>query len=556
MRLKSTMIFTTALVASLALAGCTAGGSGTEGSTPTAGASLTVAKPDGAIPPENNNPFVGDGSANKLGYTNAIYEPLAITNAVKPDEAPVPWLAKEITWSPDYTSVTLVARDGVTWNDGENFTADDIAYTFQLIKDTPGLDTTGIGVDAVTTDGDTVTISFVNPMYIKQEKVLNRQIVAKHVFEKISDPASANVADAVGTGPYTLKQYTNQSVELSARDDYWGGELAVPTLFYTSYNDNTALTTALATGEVDWAQSNIPNRQSAYLDKDAEHNVYWAPANLAVDTLFVNTTKAPFDDVAFRTAVNMVVDRSQYVDIAREGSIAPLKNVTGLPSPAGDGFVSSALSKDTYSVDVTGAKKVLTDAGYTFDGDTLKDPSGTPVTFTLTVPQGWTDYVTGISLIADSVKAIGVTAKTDTPDADTWTENIESGDFDAALHWTDGGSTPYDYFSDQMDGRWVADAADGKVKYNFGRFQNADASAALAEYASTSDDAARAAALEKMQQIFVDQVPTIPMAARPDIAQYNTRNYVGWPTDEDPYASADPTKPSVAYILTKLTAAP
>lgn len=557
MKLKPTLVAAT-LVTGLALAGCSAGGTGgtsSSGSDGGSGASLTIAKPDGAIPPQNNSPFIGDGSANKLGYTNAIYEPIAMTNAIDPSKPAQPWLAKEITWADDYKSVKLVARDNVKWNDGKDFTAEDIAYTFGLVKDVPGIDTGNLGLKDVAVDGDTVTLTFADSVFVKQDKVLNRQIVAKHVFEKVKDPAADSVEDAVGTGPYTLKKYTTQNVELSARDDYWGGELAVPTLFYMSYNDNTALTTALATGEVDWAQSNIPNRQSAYLDKDKEHNVYWTPPNLGIDTLFVNTTKAPFNDPAFRKAVNMVIDREQYVEIAREGSVSALENITGLPSPAGDPFVASEFSDKKFKVDVEGAKQVLTDAGYTLDGDTLKDKSGAPVTFTLTVPQGWTDYVTGISLIADSVKPLGVAAKTDTPDADTWTANIESGEFDAALHWTDSGATPYDYFSDQMDGSWVKAATKDKVKYNFGRFDNPDATAALSAYATATDEGARKTALETIQKAFVDEVPTMPIAARPDIAQYNTRNFVGWPSDEDPYASADPTKPSVALILTKLKAA-
>ncbi|MFP3813467.1 ABC transporter substrate-binding protein, partial [Bacillus sp. SIMBA_005] len=89
----------------------------------------------------NNNPWVGDSSAQRLGYANALFEPLAITNSVDPTADPVPWLASEFEWSEDYTSVAITARDGVTWSDGESFTADDIAFTFQLIKDNPAFDT-------------------------------------------------------------------------------------------------------------------------------------------------------------------------------------------------------------------------------------------------------------------------------------------------------------------------------------------------------------------------------------------------------------------------------
>jgi peptide/nickel transport system substrate-binding protein len=547
MRLRSSLV-AVGLAAAITLTGCAGGGAST--SEPEDGASLTIAKPDGPITTEGNNPWVGDSSALRLGYANAIFEPLGIVNLVDPTADVVPWLASEITWSEDYRSVQLTARDGVTWNDGEDFTADDIAFTFQLIKDNPALDTTALGVTDVTVDGDTVTVSFANPMYIKQDKVLHKLIVPQHVWEAVDDPTTFTNEEPVGTGPYTLSNFSTQAVELTAREDYWGGKPAVPTLYYVSYADNTALTTALANGDADWAQAFIPNVESAYLDKD-EDNVYWAPAGFGIDTMFVNTQEKPFDDVAFRHAVNMVIDRAKHAEIAREGGVPVLSSVTGLPTPAGDDYIAEEFAGQEYAVDVEGARAVLEDAGYTWDGDTLVDPDGEPVTFTLSVPQGWNDYVTGISLIADAVKELGVEAAMDTPDADTWWAAKSEGDFQAILHWTDSGATPYDLYSDMMDGRFlkpVGEAAD----FNFGRYDDPEVTAALNEYATTTDDAARQSALERIQKIFVEQVPAMPIGTRPFISEYNTRNYVGWPSEDDPYVNADPTQPTAVYILTKL----
>ncbi|MBD3777966.1 ABC transporter substrate-binding protein [Cellulomonas sp. ES6] len=541
------------VAAALALTACSggSGGAGDEGSsTGGTGAPLTIAKPDGAIATESNNPWVGDASGMKLGYINAILEPLGFVNLIDPSDDVTPWLAQEITWNDDYTAVTLVARDGVTWNDGEDFTADDIAYTFTLLKDKPELDNAALGIEDVALDGDTVTISFAASMFAKQDKVLHKLIVPKHIWEDVADPATDPNLEPVGTGPYVLSQFSSQSVELTARDDYWGGELAAPTLYYVSYNDNTALTTALANGEADWAQAFIPNVQSAYLDKD-DANVYWAAAGLGIDAMFVNTQTKPFSDVAFRQAMNLVVDRTKHQAIAREGGVPELTSVTGLPTPAGDPFIADDFAGETYGVDVDGAKEILTDAGYTWDGDALVDPDGEPVTFELSVPQGWSDYVTGISLIADSAKELGVEATVDTPDADTWWAMKSEGDFQAILHWTDTGATPYDLYSDIMDGRWLkplGEAAD----YNFGRFDSPEATAALDTYATATDDAARAEALAEVQEIFVEQVPALPIGTRPFIGEYNTRSYVGWPGEDDPYANPDPTQPTAALILTSL----
>ena len=107
--------------------------------------------------------------------------------------------------------------------------------------------------------------------------------------------------------------------------------------------------------------------------------------------MFLNTTQKPFNDVTFRKALNMVVDREQHSKIAREGAIPVLTSVTGLPSPSGDEFIADAYKDKDYKVDVAGAKKLLTDAGYTYQGDTLMDPEGNAVTFQISGPLGWTD---------------------------------------------------------------------------------------------------------------------------------------------------------------------
>jgi peptide/nickel transport system substrate-binding protein len=556
MRSKITAAVATAAVAALLLTACAGGGneSGDADKTSPAkatGAALTIAKPDGAIATESNNPWLGDSSANKLGYKNVLFEPLAMVNAVGKNET-TPWLAEKVTWNDDYTQLRVTPRAGVKWNDGQDFTADDIVFTFNLIKNNKALDTGNIQLTDVAKDGNDVVLSFAESKFVKQAQVLHIDIVPEHVWKDVEDPTTfTNEGKPVGTGPYTLDSFTSQSVTMKARDDYWGGKLAVPTLYYISYNDNTALTTALANGEADWAQAFISNVQSAFVEKDAEHNVFWAANTMSPDVLFVNTQRKPFNDLAFRKAVNMVIDRPAHTKIAREDAGPVLTSITGLPTPVGEQYISPEYQGKEFSIDVDGAKAILKDAGYTWKGDALIDPDGDPVTFTLQVPQGWNDYVTGISLIADQVKkTLGADAKVDTPDVDTWWAAKRSGDFDAIMHWTDGGTTPYDLYSDTMDGRWLKAGKD--VDFNFGRFTDDKVTELLNTYATASSADERTAALTEIQKTFVEQVPVIPVGTHPVLGEYNTRNYVGWPSEDDQYATADPLQPTAAMVLTKL----
>src|SRR4051812_19835751 len=104
-----------AIVASTGLAAC---GSGTGNSSAANSGVLNIGMPNGPQT-ENHNPFLISSAASSLGYRRVIYEPLVMTNAVKPTDAGKPWLATKWDWSSDYKKLTLTIRDGVKWSDGQ-----------------------------------------------------------------------------------------------------------------------------------------------------------------------------------------------------------------------------------------------------------------------------------------------------------------------------------------------------------------------------------------------------------------------------------------------------
>ncbi len=548
MKLTKTLIAASAVavLGVSALAGCSAGGTGDDAGS----ASLTIAKPDGAITTESNNPFVGDSAASKYGYAKVVFETLALVNQTG-DRGVTPWLAESLEWNDDYTQLTVVPRADVTWSDGEPFTADDIVFSFETAS-IPALDTAGLKYEGAEVDGDTVVLSFGDSKYVNQARVLHVPIVPKHIWEKFEDPATDPVTgdDLVGTGPYAMANWSTESVTLDARDDYWGGDLAVPELHYVSYGDNTALTTALANGDADWAQAFIPQIEEQFLSADPEHNKFLASPTTGSATLFMNLQQKPFDDPAFRQALAWVIDRDAYVDIAREGASEAVWSVTGLSSILEDEIQPEFQGVD-YKVDAEKARDLLETAGYTWKDDALIDPDGTPVSFTLSVPSGWSDWNTAQELIAEDVKdSIGAEVKIDMPDWGGWADPRDNGTFSAIIHWLEDSGTAYGLYTSTMDPRWIS--PEGKAGFNFGRFDDPEATAALNTYANASSDEERTAAIDTLQTIFSEQVPAIPLGAHPLLGEFNTRNYVGWPSETDTYASADPTQPNIVQILTKL----
>ncbi|MCW3491962.1 ABC transporter substrate-binding protein [Microbacterium sp. SSM24] len=547
MRLRSSLV-AVGIAAAIVLTGCAAGSTDSGDSEP--GAALTIAKPDGAITTESNNPYLGDSSASKYAYGKVIFESLALVNPTG-DLGTTPWLAEEVTWNDDYTQLTAKARSGVKWSDGEDFTADDIAFSFNQVLDGKLNDTNALDLKSVSVDGDTVTIDFNSSKYTQQARVLHFQIVPEHIWADIADPNTdplTGEGQVVGTGPYVLDSWTTESVTLTANPDYWGGELTVPELHYVSYGDNAALTTALATGEADWAQAFIPQIEDSYLSADPDNQFLVSPT-AGAGTLFMNLQTKPFNNPALREALAWTIDRQAYVDIAREGASEAVWSVTGLGALLDDEIIPEYAGQE-YSVDIDKAREVLTDAGYTWEGETLIDPDGEAVTFSISVPAGWSDWNTEQALIAEELKeGLGIEVKIDQPDWGGWDAARQEGTFQAIIHWLEDTGNAYGLYTSTMDPKWIVD---NKAAFNFGRFDDPAVTEALNTYANAATDADREAALAVIQTAFVENVPAIPLGAHPLLGEFNTRNYVGWPSEEDQYASADPTQPAIVQILTQL----
>lgn len=536
-------------------AGCSNANSGAnKGGGGSATGVLTLGKPDG--PQTNNsNPFLNTSAGATLGYRYMIYEPLAMTNMIKPTDKADPWLATDWEWEGNFTKVIFTLDERAKWADGKPLTAADVEYTFNLLKKHPALNGNGIPFDGIAVEDGKVVLTFKESQFVNQNKIIQTFIVPKHIWEKVENPETWPNRTPVGSGPYKLKTFTPQTTTLIATPSYWNGRTKVKELRYTAYNDNSAATTALATGKVEWSFVFMPNHKQLFIDKDPKNHKLWFPSGLGIHGLWFNTARKPFDNPALRKAMAMVVDRKA-IHIQAQATLYPeITNPTGIPLPAGEPFLAPEYASANTAPDVAGAKKLLDEAGFKLSGGVLKDPSGKPVTLTFTDPAGWNDYITGLAIIKDNIKQLGIEAKVKTQTAEAWGVDVANGNFDATLHWTNSGATPYDMYQNIMDGAILQPIGKSSQTGNFGRFKNDEATAALKEYANAKDEGTRTKALHLLQKIFVEQAPVIPTAAAPIGAEYSTKNWIGWPTEANPYAPPQHTQPSALEIVLNLTPA-
>jgi len=184
-----------------------------------ANSSITIFNGSTGTIVENWNPF----SPTFLQPTEGvIYEPLYWYNLAT-QAAPKPMLATAYKWSPDGKQLTITTRTGVTWTDGQPFSAKDVAYTFDLIRRTKAINATGLQItSAQATDDHTVVLTFPEKSFTAEASIIgNTPIIAEHIWSKISDPAKSINPQPVGTGPYKLVSTDVQQKSWDLRPDWW-----------------------------------------------------------------------------------------------------------------------------------------------------------------------------------------------------------------------------------------------------------------------------------------------------------------------------------------------
>jgi peptide/nickel transport system substrate-binding protein len=252
-------------------------------------------------------------------------------------------------------------RDGITFQDGKPFTADDVVFSLQRIG-TEGNGLTGFAATAtmdiknIKKDGNTTVIL---PLLSPDSTV--PQTLASYTFGMVpmgyKNFAEGGVAAQNGTGPYKLKSFTPGQESVSERNpNYWRGDGSpwFDTVRIIDFDDATAQVNALVGGDID-AMTDLPAGQVTSLQSQGAKALIsktggWLPICMAIDM-------PPFDNPDVRMAMRLIVDRQGMMDQVNSG-YGFIGN--DLYAPFDAGYASDLPQRER---DIDTAKELLKGAG-------------------------------------------------------------------------------------------------------------------------------------------------------------------------------------------------
>lgn len=417
-------------------------------------------------------------------------------------------LAKSWDVSSDRKTYTFHLNSGILWQDGQQFTAQDVVFTYNLMMNentrSPRYSELVEHINEVQApDLNTVVFTLIRPdaAFLTNEATLG--IVPQHVLssvlpaELVTDPFG--LTSTIGTGPFQLTKWSHGDELVFTRNPhYFKGVAAYEQYVYKIVSTPQDLVNGLADGSIDWAQLDPSVVANAKANKNIR--VVTAPGDsLEYVALQLDSAKQQlFLDANVRKALMLALDRSTLVKDVWQGE-AQVADGTIPP----DSWATSA-SSVTYVQDLTKADQLLQDSGWIAGADGIRTKNGQRLTFKLMTNGDDPLRQQTADWLIQSWRAIGVDA---VPDFEKWStvvQDITHGrNFDALLLGYRGTADP-----DQST-LWSSDSFfDG---FNLGHYSNPTVDTLLQEARQSNDPKTRKADYAKVQDQIMTDLPVIPL---------------------------------------------
>jgi peptide/nickel transport system substrate-binding protein len=291
------------------------------------------------------------GAAIPQALMYNVYESLV---KLDNDAAVQPLLAKSWTISEDGLSYTFTLQTGVTFSNGDPFTAETVKFSLDRVPDwkanTPTYLSSIKSVEAVSE----------TEVRIQLKQPDNNLLfwLAGPLGAMFSENAVDQLATtAIGTGPYVLERYNRgESLIMKRNEKYWGTKPKLSQVTLRYYSDANAPVNALRSGELDAVYQTQAVDQIEQFESDGQFTVSTGSTQ-GIVVMSMNNGRAPFDDKRVRQAIMYGVDREAVATTATNG----YGKVIGAPVPPTDPWFSDLA--DRYPYDPAKAKQLLADAG-------------------------------------------------------------------------------------------------------------------------------------------------------------------------------------------------
>jgi len=496
--------------------------------------------------PFTRNFNVFDAGAQRDFTRGGIYENLVISTAFGGGHTYM-ILAKKLAWSRGGRTLTITIQPNVKWSDGKPLTTADVVYSLTAGRQDKFMDRIGIASDTSNIQSvkgagkNKVVINFkaVDSTFVST--LANVFIVPQRIWSQVKDVATFQNPNPVGTGPFTrITRFSGQDYVLSKNTRYWKkGYPKVNCVERIAAASNDASLLQIIQGQADWTHNFFPNVEKAYVAHDKKHyHASYLGEGLPVG-LFFDLTKYPYSLPAFRKGVSQAIDRQKVVKLGEYG-YAPAVNALGLEKIYNKWLdpklKAQAKRLGTYSQ--AAARKAFTDAKFTYKSGDLYDPRGNRVRFQIHVIGGWSDWVASLQIISKNLQDVGIDASVKLePDWGAWQPNAMSTKV-VTLLWNYGAEdvTPYSYFFSHYDpANNLGAGVDASATGNWEHFSHANGAALLRQFKGTLNKTKQRQIAYKLQKIWLDNLPAIPLFVGPRWSTYSTKYFTGFPTLKNAY---------------------
>ncbi|NTU78972.1 MAG: peptide ABC transporter substrate-binding protein [Chloroflexales bacterium] len=459
-----------------------------------------------------------------------------------------PGLATEWSVAEDGRTWTFKLAKGATWHDGTPVTAEDVKFTFEMIKSFDSFatlkDYTSLLESVAAPDPSTAVITFEQPVANADERFSQIYILPKHIWEQFPDEASAlefENTEMIGSGPFRLAEYRpGEFTRLTAVKDHYATPPKIDELIFRVFGNGDAEVQALRTGEVDLISA--PSRTVVRsLQADPKIKVEIGNQYLLADIFFnvVTPENCPPEvgkctghpalrDVRVRQALAHATDKQALIDGILLGMGRP---GLSLVTPAqGEAFASHI---QDYAFDVAKANQILDEAGYVdTNGDGVREMPGDPskpLSFRYSYPsdQDISDGPRIFELLRDQWRQAGIEITLTPLEAEALAAACcPAFDFDV-VSW--GWSAE----SDPASLLYIATTEQIPTGVSEAGYSNPEYDRLFAEQQITMDKAKRRDLIYKMQEILLRDVPYIVTYYAQAVSAYRADRFQGWVVEPD-----------------------